>query len=122
MTPTEAASRLVGLLVALAGAALAWGGLFAPIAGTRGVDLLARGAVVNPPVLVGAVGVALVLAGLAVLLDRGRPLAVSVGGLVLVAVVALLVIGAGATPEVVGLGAVAVAALLAGASIGVRPT
>ncbi|WP_435183966.1 hypothetical protein [Halobellus sp. EA9] len=121
MTPAELLARLVGLLVAAAGAALAWGGLFAPIAGTRGVDLLARGAVANLVVAGGLAGLGFLAAGLAVVVDRGRPLAVSVGGLVLVAVVALLAVGTDSSQAVLGVGVVAAATLLAGASIEGRP-
>jgi len=120
MTPTDAASRLAGLLVAAAGAVLVWDALATPAAGL-GLVPLAPGGIATPPALVAAVGVAFVLAGLAALLDRARWLAVSVGGLALAAVVALLVAGGDSPPVVLGVGVVAVATLLAGASIDRRP-
>ncbi|MFA1609668.1 hypothetical protein [Halobellus rubicundus] len=117
MTPAELLARLVGLLVAAAGAALAYGGLLVPIAGAPGVAPLARGAVANLVVAGGLAGLGFLAAGLAVVVDRGRPLAVSVGGLVLVAVVALLAVGTDSSQTVLGVGVVAAATLLAGASI-----
>ncbi|MFC6873959.1 hypothetical protein [Halobellus marinus] len=115
MSPVELAARLIGLLVALAGGVLAWAGLRAFTAAFRGVELFARGDVGT---VVGAVGVGLLLAGVAVLVDRGRSVAVSVGGAALVAAVLLVVIDTPATVSVLGMGAVSAAALLAGASIG----
>jgi hypothetical protein len=118
MTPPAFVARLVGLLVAVAGGVLAWAGLLAPTAGAPGVELLARG---DPGTVVGIVGVALLLAGVAVLVDRGRSIAVSIGGIALVAAVVLVAVGSHPPASALGIGAVAVAVLLAGASIGGRP-
>lgn len=122
MSPSEFLTRLVGLLVAVAGGVLAWGGFLVPVAGARGVDLIARGAVANIVVAGGFAGIAFVAAGVAVLIDRGRALAVSVGGVVLVAAVVLLVVGTDSTTSVLGAAAVAIGALFAGASVGGRST
>jgi len=146
MTPADLFARLVGLVVAVAGGVLAWGGLLVPLAsldGARGVDLLARGAVANVAAAAALAGVGFVIAGVAVLVDRGRSVAVSVGGAVLVATVVLLAlgidsgfgasapVGGGGTAGVIGVdgagvfaalgvGALALAVVLAGASIGGR--
>ncbi|MFD1598576.1 hypothetical protein [Halobellus rarus] len=122
MSPSEFLTRLVGLLVAVAGGVLAWGGFLVPVAGARGVDLLARGAVADIVVAGGFAGIAFVAAGVAVLIDRGRALAVSVGGVVLVAAVVLLVVGTDSTTSVLGVGVVALGLLFAGASPGGRST
>jgi len=118
MSPADLLARLAGLLVAAVGGVLVWGGLFVPTAGAPGIALLARGAVLNVVVAGGVAGVAFVLAGLAVLVDRGRALAVSVGGIVLVAAVALLAVGTNSTQSVLGVGAAALVLLLAGSSVG----
>ncbi|WP_049985632.1 hypothetical protein [Halobellus rufus] len=135
MTPADLLSRLVGLAAGLAGVVLAWVGLFVPLAvvdGARGVDLLARGAVANVAVAGAVVGIGFLLAGSAVALDRGRTLAVSVGGVALAAVAALLAVGVdpGTVPPTaadgvgvfgaLGVGTVALALVLAGARIGNR--
>ncbi|WP_336024102.1 hypothetical protein [Halobellus salinisoli] len=135
MSPADFLARLVGFAGALAGGALVWGGLFVPLAvadGARGVDLLARGAVANVAVAGAVVGIGFLIAGLAVLVDRGRTVAVSVGGVVLVAVAALLAFGVDVgvgTPTAagdvgvfgaLGVGTVGLALVLAGARIGHR--
>ncbi|WP_144904895.1 hypothetical protein [Halobellus captivus] len=135
MSPADLLARLVGLAVAIAGGALAWVSLFAPLAfrdGARGVDLLASGAVVSVASAGALVGAVFVLGGVAVLLGRGRSLAVSVGGVVLVCVVAVLALGvdgalgqpvaAGGVGNVgiLGVGIVALGLLFAGAWIGDR--
>ncbi|QCC46419.1 hypothetical protein [Halobellus limi] len=122
MSPSVFLTRLVGLLVAVAGGVLAWGGFLVPVAGARGVDLLARGAVANVVVAGGIAGIAFVVAGLAVLIDRGRGFAVSVGGSVLVAAVFLLAVGTDSTSSVLGVAVVALGLLFAGASVGRRST
>jgi len=118
MSPSEFLTRLTGLLVAVAGGVLAWGGFLVPVAGARGVDLIARGAVANTVVAGGFAGIAFVAAGVAVLIDRGRALAVSVGGGVLVTVAVLLAVGTQSTQGVLGVGVVAIGLMLAGASVG----
>ncbi|RLM90981.1 hypothetical protein D3D02_04270 [Halobellus sp. Atlit-38R] len=118
MSPADLLARLAGLLVAVVGGVLVLGGFFVPTAGAPGIALLARGAILNVVVAGGAAGVAFLLAGLAVLVDRGRALAVSVGGIVLVAAVALLAVGTNSTQSVLGVGLVALVLLLAGSSVG----
>jgi hypothetical protein len=120
MSPSEFLARIVGLLVAVAGVVLAWGGFFVPTAGASGLDLLARGAVANIVVAGGVTGVGFVVAGVAVVLDRGRSLAVTVGGVVLVVALGLLAVGTNSTGSVLGVGGVALVLLLTGASIGGR--
>ena len=134
MTPADLLARLVGLVIAVAGGVLAWGGLLVPLAsldGARGVDLLVLGAVANVAVAAALVGFGLAIAGLAALVNWGRSVAVSVGGLVLVAVVVVLALGVdtgfdapgpGADPTVgvfvaLGVGVLALCAVLAGAAI-----
>ncbi|WP_256288578.1 hypothetical protein [Halobellus inordinatus] len=118
MSPADLLARLAGLSVAVVGGVLVLGGFFVPTAGAPGIALLARGAVLNVVVAGGVAGVAFVLAGLAVLVDRGRALAVSVGGVVLVAAVALLAVGTNSTQSVLGVGLVALVLLLVGSSVG----
>jgi len=118
MSPADLLVRLAGLLVAAVGGVLVLGGFVVPTAGAPGIALLARGAVLNVVVAGGVAGVAFVLAGLAVLVDRGRALAVSVGGIVLVAAVALLAVGTNSTQSVLGVGLVALVLLFAGSSVG----
>ncbi|WP_256546095.1 hypothetical protein [Halobellus inordinatus] len=118
MSPADLLARLAGLLVAVVGGVLVLGGFFVPTAGAPGIALLARGAVLNVVVAGGVAGVAFVLAGLGVLVDRGRALAVSVGGVVLVAAVALLAVGTNSTQSVLGVGLVALVLLLVGSSVG----
>jgi hypothetical protein len=116
MRYSELSARLVGLLVAVAGAVVTWRGLLATAAdGAPGIELLARGTVTG---LVGVVGLVFIAAGFAVLVDRGRSLAVSVGGLGIAVAVVLLSIGAGSTAGVLGVGVIALTLLLSGASIG----
>ncbi|RLM56706.1 hypothetical protein DVK02_09450 [Halobellus sp. Atlit-31R] len=122
MSPAEFLVRLAGLLVAVVGAALALGGFLVPTAGAPGAALLARGTVVHIVVAGGVAGLGLLVAGLAVLVDRGRALAVSVGGLVAVAAVVALAVGTNSTGSVLGVGGVALALVLAGSSIGARGT
>lgn len=118
MSPADLLARLAGLFVAVVGGVLVLGGFFVPTAGAPGIALLARGAVLNVVVAGGVAGVAFVLAGLGVLVDRGRALAVSVGGIVLVAAVALLAVGTNSTQSVLGVGLVALVLLLVGSSVG----
>ncbi|MFB6250541.1 MAG: hypothetical protein ABEI27_02445 [Halobellus sp.] len=117
MSPTDLVARFVGLLIAVAGGFLAWSGLLAPTTGAPDVELLARGDVGT---VVGILGVAFVLAGAAVFVDRGRPIVVSVGGVALVVAVGLIAVGSHTPVNALGIGTVAAAAFLAGASVGVR--
>ena len=63
-----------------------------------------------------------VLAGLAVLGGVGRSVAVSVGGVAAVGVLALLAMGTASPGVVLGVGAAGIALLLAGAATGGRAT
>ena len=120
MSPTDFLARLTGLLVVVAGVVLVWGGLLVPTGGAPGIGLLARGAIPNLSVAAGITGIGFLVAGLAVLIGRGRSIAVSVGGVVLVAAVALLAVGTNSAQSVLGVGVVALVLLFAGSSIGDR--
>jgi len=120
MSPAEFLARLTGLLVVVAGVVLAWGGFLVPTGGASGIALLARGTTTNLVVAGGVTGLGLLVAGLAILLDRGRSIAVSVGGVVLVAAVVLLALGTNSPQSVLGVGVVALVVLFAGVSIGGR--
>jgi len=120
MSPAEFLARLTGLLVVVAGVVLAWGGFLVPTGGASGIALLARGAIANLSVAAGITGIGFLVAGLAVLIGRGRSIAVSVGGVVLVAAVALLAVGTNSPQSVLGVGVVALVLLFAGSSIGDR--
>ncbi|MGQ4556349.1 hypothetical protein [Halobellus sp. GM3] len=122
MTPAELLARLTGLAVAIAGVALVWGGFFVPTAGAPGFALLARGVLIDIVVAAGFVGIGFLLAGLAVFVGRGRSLAVTVGGVVLVAAVALVALGTSSTQSVLAVSLLAFALFFAGASVDGRET
>lgn len=111
-------ARVTGLCVAVAGAALAGRELLVAVPG--GIGVAAPGSLAAPTAATVVVGVAFVLAGVAVLGGVGRSVAVSVGGAVTVGVLALLAMGPESPGVVLGVGAVGVALLLAGAATGGR--
>jgi len=109
-------ARVTGLCVAVAGAALAGRELVGPATdGVRSVGVAASEPLSVPAAATVGVGVAFVLAGLAVLADRGRAVAVSVGGAGAAAAVAGVAVGTGSTVGTLGVGATGVALLLSGA-------
>ena len=119
MRYTDLAARLTGLAVAVAGAALVGRGLLvAPLSEIPGIGVVGPASVT--PTIVGtiAVGAAFAVAGLAVLVGRGRALAVSVGGALTVAAVVGLAVEAGSPAGVLAVAAVSLALLLSGASVG----
>ena len=119
MRYTDLAARLTGLVVAVAGAALVGRGLLvAPPSGFPGIGVVGPASLTPAVVGTVAVGAAFAIAGLAVLVGRGRALAVSVGGALTVAAVVGLAIGAGSPAGVLAVAVVSLALLLSGASVG----
>ena len=119
MRYTDLVARLTGLAVAAAGAALVGRGLLvAPPSGVSGIGVVGPASLT--PTIVGtvAVGAAFAVAGLAVLVGRGRALAVSVGSALAAAAVVGLAVGAGPPGGVLAVAAVALALLFSGASVG----
>lgn len=113
-------ARVTGLCVAVAGAALAGRALVVAAPGGA-VGVAAPASLAAPTVATIVVGVAFVLAGVAVAGGAGRSVAVSVGGAAAVGVLALLAIGPESPGFVLGVGAVGVALLLAGTATGGSP-
>jgi len=112
-------ARFTGLAVAAAGAALAGRGLLvAPPAGVSGIGIVGPAGLTPLRVAAAVAGIAFVVAGLGVLAGRGRSVAVSVGGVLVAAVVVGRATGVGSSAGVLGVGAVALALLLSGASAG----
>lgn len=119
MRYADFSARLTGLLVAVAGVALVGRGLLvAPPEGVRGVGIVGPAGLTPLRAAVAAAGVAFVIAGLAVVIGRGRALAVSVGSLAIVATVVGLAVGIGSPAGVLGVGVAALTLLLSGAWAG----
>jgi hypothetical protein len=117
MRYTDFVARLTGLAVTAAGATLLGRGLLvAPPGGVSRIGVVGPASVTLAVVGTGAIGAAFVIAGLAVLVGRGRALAVSVGGALTVAAVVGLAVGAGSPAGVLAVTAVSLALLFSGAA------
>jgi len=119
MRYADLCARVTGLPVAAAGVALAGRGvLVAPPGGFPGIGVVGPAGLTPFRTATAVAGVAFVIAGLAVLVGRGRSVAVSVGGALTVAVVVGVAVRIGSPVGTVGVGAAALALLLSGAWIG----
>ena len=119
MRYTDFVARLTGLAIAAAGAALVGRGLLvAPPNGVPGLGVVGPAAITLAVVGTVGVGAAFVIAGLAVLVGRGRALAVSVGSILIVAAIVGLAAGAGSPVGVLAIAAVSLALLFSGAATG----
>ena len=112
-------ARITGLCVAVAGVALAGRELlFEAPADSRGVGVVAPGALSEPTAATVGLGASFVVAGLAVLAGRERSVAVSVGGAAAILAALSLAVGVGSAVVVLAVGVVALALVLAGAATG----
>jgi hypothetical protein len=117
MSLSRLVARLLGLCVAAVGVVLAGVGFFVPAGSRRGIDLLLSN-MADAGILfaAGLAGLGFLVGGLLVLAGRGRNAAVSLGGLVLVGVVALLPVSTNSLAGLLGVGLVSLV-LVSAASV-----